>query len=81
MRQQGAVCLAASQIEVPSNWEMEGHGTPIYTNFQYPWPITAPYVPAENPTGCYRRWFEVPAAFKDRRCGTTCPAIALLVYR
>ena len=62
-----ALC-GAPQIEVPINWEMAGHGIPIYTNFQYPWPITAPYVPAANPTGCYRRWFEVPAAWKDRRC-------------
>ena len=46
---------------------MQGHGTPIYTNFQYPWPITAPYVPAENPTGCYRNWFDIPAAWTGRR--------------
>ena len=23
-------------IPVPSNWEMEGYGTPIYTNITYP---------------------------------------------
>ncbi|CAL8464023.1 g3558 [Coccomyxa elongata] len=55
------------KIEVPANWECEGHGKPIYTNFQYPWPITAPFVPAENPTGCYRLWFDVPLDRKDRR--------------
>ncbi|EIE18998.1 hypothetical protein COCSUDRAFT_20201 [Coccomyxa subellipsoidea C-169] len=55
------------KIEVPANWECQGHGTPIYTNFQYPWPITAPFVPAENPTGCYRLWFDVPSGWKDRR--------------
>lgn len=24
-------------IEVPSNWELKGHGQPIYTNIVYPW--------------------------------------------
>jgi beta-galactosidase len=36
---------------------------PIYTNFNYPWPVTPPFVPAENPTGVYRRWVDVPAAW------------------
>jgi len=56
-------------VEVPGNWECQGHGLPIYTNFQYPWPNTAPFVPDENPTGCYRRWFDVPQAFAGMRCG------------
>jgi beta-galactosidase len=47
------------QIEVPGNWETQGHGTPIYTNFKYPWPVEPPFVPAENPTGCYRRTFNL----------------------
>ena len=55
------------QIEVPGNWETQGHGIPIYTNFQYPWPITAPYVPEDNPTGCYRRWFDVPQEWEKSR--------------
>jgi len=25
-------------ITVPSNWELQGHGEPIYTNVPYPWP-------------------------------------------
>ena len=24
------------EIPVPSNWEMQGYGTPIYTNITYP---------------------------------------------
>ncbi len=37
------------------------YGRPIYTNVQYPFPIDAPHVPDENPTGDYRRTFVVPA--------------------
>ena len=50
---------------MPGNWETQGFGTPIYTNFNYPWPVTPPYVPAANPTGVYRLWFDVPAAWLD----------------
>ena len=56
------------QIEVPGNWETQGHSFPIYTNFQYPWPVTAPWVPADNPTGCYRRSFTVPSDWPRDRC-------------
>jgi hypothetical protein len=44
-----------TQIFVPRNWETCGHGVPIYTNFVYPIPVDPPFVPAENPTGCYRQ--------------------------
>ncbi|CAL5226900.1 g9773 [Coccomyxa viridis] len=55
------------QIEVPGNWECQGHSFPIYTNFQYPWPITAPFVPEDNPTGCYRKHFTIPPSWKGKR--------------
>ncbi|MEU9879206.1 glycoside hydrolase family 2 TIM barrel-domain containing protein [Streptomyces phaeochromogenes] len=51
-------------IPVPSHWVLEGdgaYGRPIYTNIQFPFPIDPPYVPDENPTGDYRRHFDVPA--------------------
>ncbi len=44
---------------MPSNWECEGHGIPIYTNIVYPFPLKPPHVPDDNPTGCYRHTFEV----------------------
>ena len=47
-------------MSVPSNWQMHGHDKPIYTNVQYPFPLDPPFVPVENPTGCYRRTFFVP---------------------
>eukprot|EP00670_Eutreptiella_braarudii_P012525 CAMPEP_0174340542 /NCGR_PEP_ID=MMETSP0810-20121108/24733_1 /TAXON_ID=73025 ORGANISM="Eutreptiella gymnastica-like, Strain CCMP1594" /NCGR_SAMPLE_ID=MMETSP0810 /ASSEMBLY_ACC=CAM_ASM_000659 /LENGTH=136 /DNA_ID=CAMNT_0015461717 /DNA_START=266 /DNA_END=673 /DNA_ORIENTATION=+ len=49
------------RIVVPGNWEMQGHGTPIYTNVTYPWAWAwPPNVPDANPTGCYCRKFKVP---------------------
>ncbi|MEE4542263.1 glycoside hydrolase family 2 TIM barrel-domain containing protein [Streptomyces sp. V4-01] len=50
-------------IPVPSHWVLQGdgaYGRPIYTNVQYPFPIDPPHVPDENPTGDYRRRFELP---------------------
>ena len=60
------------QIEVPSNWQLKGYDRPIYTNIRYPIPVHPPYVPRHNPTGCYRREFQVPSDFfneggQDRR--------------
>ncbi|MDH6565293.1 beta-galactosidase [Streptomyces sp. SAI-117] len=55
-------------MAVPSHWVLQGdgaHGRPIYTNVQFPFPIDPPYVPDENPTGDYRRAFELPADWTD----------------
>jgi beta-galactosidase len=55
------------EIPVPSNWEIEGYDTPIYTNIVYPFPKNPPFVDNEyNPVGTYRRTFTVPASWKDR---------------
>jgi len=36
-----------SPIQVPGNWEMQGHGMRIYTNWEYPFrPAAPPFVPA-----------------------------------
>ena len=43
------------------------YGRPIYTNVQFPFPIDPPHVPDENPTGDYRRRFDLPAAGSTRR--------------
>lgn len=54
-------------IPVPSNWELHGYGTAIYVSAGYPFePANPPYVPEDdNPTGCYRTSFEVPADWSD----------------
>lgn len=41
-------------ITVPSNWQMQGYDKPIYANVKYPFEVNPPFVPADNPTGCYR---------------------------
>ena len=55
-------------IRVPGNWEMQGYGMRIYTNWEYPFrPANPPLVPItdgptehdRNPTGVYRRTFTV----------------------
>ncbi|WP_433446535.1 glycoside hydrolase family 2 TIM barrel-domain containing protein [Streptomyces sp. CA-142005] len=55
-------------IQVPSHWVLQGdgaYGRPIYTNIQFPFPIDPPHVPDENPTGDYRRHFDMPADWSD----------------
>ncbi|KAI3844214.1 hypothetical protein MKX03_032285 [Papaver bracteatum] len=54
-------------LPVPSNWQMHGFDRPIYTNVVYPFPLDPPNVPVENPTGCYRTYFEIPEEWKNRR--------------
>ncbi len=47
-----------NMIPVPSNWQLEGYGTPVYTNIRHPFPSNVPDVPEEgNETGLYRRQF------------------------
>jgi len=56
-------------IIVPGSWELQGHGHPIYTNIAYPFTskgrhliqatsdgaaqYNPPFLPDDNPTGCY----------------------------
>ncbi len=55
-------------ITVPGNWQLQGFDDrPIYTNVAYPFHPNPPFVPEENPTGCYRTNFEVPAGWEGRR--------------
>lgn len=49
----------ADTVVVPSNWQMHGYDAPIYTNVTYPITVNPPFVPAENPTGCYSLTFNV----------------------
>lgn len=54
-------------IAVPGNWQLQGFDDiPIYTNVAYPFTPNPPFVPAENPTGCYRRTFRVDPAWQGR---------------
>lgn len=57
-----------STIKVPGNWELQGYGHPIYTNWEYPFrPVVPPFVPSRagetmhdrNPMGAYQRNFDL----------------------
>ncbi len=58
------------EIPVPSNWELQGYGTPIYVNQPYEWtndPIP-PSVPHDyNPVGSYITTFNIPETFANRK--------------
>jgi beta-galactosidase len=69
---------AWKEIEVPSNWQVKGYGTPSYSNFTYIFHKDFPNVMGtpdpryttvteRNPVGSYRRDFNVPVEWKDRR--------------
>lgn len=50
-----------NKITVPSNWELQGYGIPIYTNIKYPFPKNPPYIDhSDNPVGSYRKCFNLP---------------------
>ena len=56
------------EIKVPSNWELDGYGIPIYTNITYPYPKNPPYIDhSDDPVGSYRRYFMLPENWKNRK--------------
>ena len=70
--------LAWKEIPVPSNWEVQGYGTPFYRNFGYTIRKDFPHVMSEpdkkytsfterNPVGSYRREFNLPSEWEGRR--------------
>ncbi|MGC4985492.1 glycoside hydrolase family 2 TIM barrel-domain containing protein [Streptomyces sp. DT193] len=50
-----------AQVEIPGHWVLQGHGSPIYTNHLYPFPVDPPRVPTENPTGDHLHRFDLPS--------------------
>ena len=55
-------------IPVPSCWQMQGFGTPIYTNITYPFDKNPPKIAGinGNPVGSYVRTFSIPESWDDR---------------
>ena len=58
-------------IKVPSTWEIQGYGTPLYSGWEYPFKVDPPFVTKEpprektsflerNPVGSYVREFDLP---------------------
>ncbi|MEO8534524.1 MAG: glycoside hydrolase family 2 TIM barrel-domain containing protein [Flavobacterium sp.] len=55
------------EIPVPSNWELNGHGIPIYTNITYPFERNPPFINhSDNPVGSYKKDFILPENWKER---------------
>ncbi len=59
-------------INVPGTWQLQGYGRPIYVNIKEPWwGVEKPDPPklprSYNPVGSYRRSFEIPESWRDRR--------------
>ena len=56
-----------AEIPVPSNWEFEGYGYPVYRDEFYSFPANPPFIPHDdNPVGSYRRTFEAPPDWDGR---------------
>ncbi|MDL2214633.1 DUF4981 domain-containing protein [Dysgonomonas sp. OttesenSCG-928-M03] len=58
-----------TDIKVPGNWELQGHGEAFYVNQPYEYATynpTPPLLPEENPVGVYRRDIEIPADWMSR---------------
>src|SRR6218665_152676 len=54
-------------IQVPSNWELQGFDIPIYTNITYPFPKNPPFIAEDyNPVGSYRSTCKVSESWKDK---------------
>lgn len=66
---QGFDDSAWATIPVPSNWQLHGYGTPIYTNVTYPFDKNPPYIGGENGNGVgsYRTTFTLPRAWQGKR--------------
>ncbi len=65
------------RITVPSNWQLQGFGIPLYTNIKYPFKRNPPTVmetppsqftnfDARNPVGSYRTTFTVPSKWREK---------------
>lgn len=57
-------------LAVPSNWETNGYGIPIYVNQPYEWTDDPqpPKVPHDyNPVGSYLRKFDLPENWNDKQ--------------
>lgn len=78
-------------IPVPSNVELQGYGTPIYTNIVYPFAKNPPFVmstpPAHftaatepNPVSSYRKTFTLPESWNGRQTTVTFNGVSSAFY-
>lgn len=80
-------------IEVPSNWQMHGFGTPIYRNNKFTFANNPPFVmdtppeefltyPEENrnEVGSYKRYFDIPTEWGAQRVYVRFDAVKSAFY-
>jgi len=68
-------------IKVPGNWELQGHGIPIYTNVEYLFPKNPPFIPHDyNPVGSYIKTVTVPETWKGRDIFLSFGAVSSAMY-
>ena len=72
------------KISVPCNWELQGYGTPLYTdNTVYPWAkeVTAAKVSdSDNPVGLYQRTVEIPSEWDKKEVFVNFDGVASAYY-
>ncbi|KAJ9095145.1 hypothetical protein QFC19_007713 [Naganishia cerealis] len=56
------------KLVVPGHWQLQGYGSPQYTNVVYPFVVDVPNPPTRNPTGTYHRQFTVPKTWELHQC-------------
>jgi len=71
---------AWDELIVPSNWQMQGYSIPVYTNVNYPIPYDPPFVPDENPVGCYRKKFILPSKWNSKSVYATFDGVDSCYY-
>ncbi len=68
-------------IKVPSNWELQGYGVPIYINAGYPFEKNPPYIHHNyNPVGSYKRDFRIPKEWKNKEVFIHFSAVSSAMY-
>ncbi|PWD98922.1 glycoside hydrolase family 2 TIM barrel-domain containing protein [Marinilabilia rubra] len=70
-----------STIPVPSNYELEGHTYPIYTNVKYPHAKTPPTIQDHyNPVASYKRTFTIPENWNGKEIFLHFGAVSSAMY-
>ncbi|MCF8222399.1 MAG: DUF4981 domain-containing protein [Bacteroidales bacterium] len=68
-------------IKVPANWEMEGHGVPIYVNSGFGFEKNPPKIKHDwNPVGSYKKTFKLPDEWENKEVYLQFGAVSSAFY-
>ena len=67
-------------IDVPSNWQLYGYDSPVYTDSNYPFVVDAPYVADDNPCGVYTRDFFIDQSWNKRKTYIVFEGVGAFMY-